>query len=862
MYADGLSRCKSFHPVYIPLQYIDPTRDLISEIEKYVRESTLRDAVQELHNCSNVVFILDAFDELAQATRDRMGDFFRRLERFTSDQLYLGAATIATGRHTLFSRGDALIPAGTHVITLQPFDEGQINEWSARWNKLARQSFDGTKFWQADENKRGDLHDIATQPLLLYLLAKLEQSGTPVNPADVDTSRSGIYRHIIQWVCGRQQEKRGLQPETHMSSGQMRKLLRLTGFCAMSRGRRAVHLDDLQSMLRDAGLSEETVQDKNNYQAERTFLTFAFAKAGQASWEFKHKQFGEYLAAEYIGERFNTAITRVPDADEPGQMRWSMSHETLARLWIDVFARNSVSPEVQSLLEPMLGCWPEFLAGEAIVPAAQRANLGLLMERCGHMYARLVREQDMKLVAEAASGAGYAPTRAMSNALISSLAIGSTCARMLSVEGSPAYFNIEKYEWSGWWKAITLLRCYEELGVELTGRILSGVSLDSDLGISFPSSYYPGVFLPFVRITRFAKRPELGRGRRFNLPGSLFFGANLSGVDLGEYVLNGANFNRANLAGANLERTQARGAEFMGADLSGANLRAARLCGASFDGASFVGADLHEADFSGANVEGAQFKGAVDIQTANFEGAKIKGSLVEEFQENISASSEQAAGASLTPSMLAELLKIELVFENDVKNLLNKGMLIEAQALTRRRFTKDAKNKGFLESYIGVLLLFNDTERAEIAWRTLSKGGLTNVRIYIQLALTFWKHGEIQRAIEVGEEGLAIARQNDSLEAENLVKNSLAYFYADTDKEEYEGLARRYSEEAYNAESETVSRMDTLGYVKISYGKDEKEVTEGIHLCMRAYMADSRFPELYQRHLNKGFARIEKFNRL
>ena len=319
MYANALSSCKSFHPLYIPLQYIDPTRDLVPEIERYVRESTLRDAVRELHNCSNVVFILDAFDELAQATRDRMGDFFRRLERFTTDQLYRAAATIATGRHTLFSKSDALIPAGTHVITLQPFDEGQIKEWSVKWNKLAGQSFDGTKFWQSHEARRGDLHDIATQPLLLYLLAKLEQSGTPVNPADVDTSRSGIYRHIIQWVCNRQQEKWGSSLGNPMSAGQMRKLLRLTGFCAMSRGRRAVHLDDLQSMLGDAGLSEETVQDKNNYQAERTFLTFAFAKTGQASWEFKHKQFGEYLAAEYIAERFDVAIKRVPDPDEPGE---------------------------------------------------------------------------------------------------------------------------------------------------------------------------------------------------------------------------------------------------------------------------------------------------------------------------------------------------------------------------------------------------------------------------------------------------------------------------------------------------------------------------------------------------------------
>jgi len=127
----------------------------------------------------------------------------------------------------------------------------------------------------------------------------------------------------------------------------------------------------------------------------------------------------------------------------------------------------------------------------------------------------------------------------------------------------------------------------------------------------------------------------------------------------------------------------------------------------------------------------------------------------------------------------------------------------------------------------------------------------------MQLALTFWKEGEIQKAIEVGQEGLAIANRDNNLEAENEVKNSLAYFYADTDKEDYEGLARQYSEESYNAQPKSLSRMDTQGY-----GRDEKEVIEGMHLCMQAYIADSRFPGMFRRHLNKGFARITRFRRL
>jgi hypothetical protein len=164
----------------------------------------------------------------------------------------------------------------THVVSLLPFNREQIAEWSQKWNELTGQHFDGTKFWQEEKKNRGDLHELATQPLLLYLLAKLEQDGNPIDPTATGTSRSGVYRHIIQWVCNRQEAK-GTDSE-RMSAGQMRKLLRLTGFCTMFLAKREVHIQDLQGLLADSGLSAQLVQNKQNYQAERTFLSFAFLK--------------------------------------------------------------------------------------------------------------------------------------------------------------------------------------------------------------------------------------------------------------------------------------------------------------------------------------------------------------------------------------------------------------------------------------------------------------------------------------------------------------------------------------------------------------------------------------------------------
>ena len=123
--ASRLADIEYVHPIYIPLKYINPSEDILTEITNYLENISLKDILKDLYNCSNVVFILDGFDELSQTTRQDIGNFLNKLEHFNQHQ-YPNAAIIITGRDTLFHENDVIIPADTHVITLQPFDKKQI----------------------------------------------------------------------------------------------------------------------------------------------------------------------------------------------------------------------------------------------------------------------------------------------------------------------------------------------------------------------------------------------------------------------------------------------------------------------------------------------------------------------------------------------------------------------------------------------------------------------------------------------------------------------------------------------------------------------------------------------------------------
>lgn len=643
MYGSYLAEMPEMHPVVIPLKHLDPDKDLTDEIEEYLRRSSLAEAVDNLYHKSNLVIILDAFDELAKITKDRMLHFFRKLEQFARHGKYLNASLIVTGRHTLFDRDDPIIPAGSHVIMLEPFDKAEIKEWCDKWNAVTSQNFDGLKFWMDDTEtdiRRRNLHELARQPLLLYLLAVLERDSVPIDPKEAAISPASVYRHIVVWSMKRHAELRDQGDGNTICANDLRQALRIAGFLTFSTNKREVDIEDLQKELEKIGILLDGVIKKR--EAEQTFLAMAFDKASASTWEFKHKSFGEYFAAEYIAEHLYKCLSK--QINEAGQDEYILNDGAVAEIWAELFGKSLLTREIQSFLEPMLGDWFSFIKGKEV---DRSDGLKLIMERAGSMYKRFVHETDMGHMTKLAKEARTEPTRCLAHFGMSALFLGSYASRILSKDGEPpVLFNLEEYAPDRWWLMESAIRRHYPVygDIYLAQRLFEGVSLNRTGGIIFPSAHYPGLMLPFVVIKSVRKssfddiqgfdaiQDIDGIGRPINLTGASLFAAvfadvnleksDLERADLERADLRGAYLGGANLRRANLQEVALNGANLMGAIIQGGNLQGADLREAVLMRANLQEANLQEADLQEAVLREAVLLGA-NLYRANLMGANL-----------------------------------------------------------------------------------------------------------------------------------------------------------------------------------------------------------------------------------------------
>jgi len=213
-------------------------------------------------------------------------------------------------------------------------------------------------------------------------------------------------------------------------------------------------------------------------------------------------------------------------------------------------------------------------------------------------------------------------------------------------------------------------------------------------------------------------------------------------------------------------------------------------------------------------------------------------------------------GANLSESadILTNINK-SITFDEDIKSLLDKKELTRAEQLAKSRYQSDTSNQYLLEQYLAVLLSFNDKGKADEAWSVLRnvKG---NPVLHSNLCYTFWEHGDIRNAIEVAEAGLRVSQELKNRIVQERLKNNLAYFYAEVGDSKYEELARTYATETYKEDS--ASRLDTTGYVKIVFGRNVDEITEGINLCLKAFVGNKQIAHLCKKHINRGVKRIEE----
>jgi hypothetical protein len=260
-------------------------KSIMSQAQAYLESIGHRAVAQMLSSSPDCVLAIDGFDELAHATLSTLETFFRNAQDLAKERSGYGLRLLLSGRPTLFSSYDVAFPSGSHVLSLQPFDESKIRLWSKNWRSATKGSFRG-ECYLSSQNK--DIRELPTQPMLLYLLARMHEDGhaVPVDLKNTGGARYQVYSRILSWVCRRQKEK----SVSTISDKHLRRFLQIAGLATQQSATRTLHWDSFSRALGRAGLAENTAEIDSR--AYSTILSFAFTSLKDRAWEFTHKSFG------------------------------------------------------------------------------------------------------------------------------------------------------------------------------------------------------------------------------------------------------------------------------------------------------------------------------------------------------------------------------------------------------------------------------------------------------------------------------------------------------------------------------------------------------------------------------------------
>ena len=332
--------------VRVELRDANPAVSIQKQVEDQIRKDTGYDVnwadLADNLPLSPPIVILDGYDELLQATGKLFTDYIDQVQRFQRDALISRrpVRVIVTSRITLIDK--AIVPPGTTVMRLEPFDEARRTEWIARWNACNTEYFQqsAVKPFKLSDNPK--LVELAEQPLLLLMLAIFDATGNPLS-ARADLDQTQLYDELLRRFIERELGKgehgaafSGLRPETRRPLVD-RELYRL-GVAAIGMfNRQEVRIlrDQLDSDLAYFGAERQLTSDLyGQSQSELLLGSFFFihesrtrlavagvpsaAPAGHAglprsasegsaalaggatAFEFLHNTFGEFLAADFI----------------------------------------------------------------------------------------------------------------------------------------------------------------------------------------------------------------------------------------------------------------------------------------------------------------------------------------------------------------------------------------------------------------------------------------------------------------------------------------------------------------------------------------------------------------------------------
>ncbi|ONI88693.1 hypothetical protein ALI144C_06650 [Actinosynnema sp. ALI-1.44] len=264
------------------------------------------------------VIIMDGFDELLQATGVNRADYLESLSDFQQREADLGrpVAVMVTSRTVVADR--ARCPQATVVVRLEPFAEEQVDEWLDVWNAANEHSLRQRGLRPLPGETAFQCMELATQPLLLLLLALYDAGDNALQNTAGTLGRVDLYEQLFADFIAREVAKSGERdgPEQRAQNIEAEwRRLSAVAIAILNRGADVIVEADLNGDIKHLLAPDDLVISQPD--SFRRALTpgqllvgrFFFIHESKAirdtdvqerSFEFLHATFGEFLAARQI----------------------------------------------------------------------------------------------------------------------------------------------------------------------------------------------------------------------------------------------------------------------------------------------------------------------------------------------------------------------------------------------------------------------------------------------------------------------------------------------------------------------------------------------------------------------------------
>jgi uncharacterized protein YjbI with pentapeptide repeats len=644
MFASSISRRGNLKRLFVPLHLIDPTKDLIDEVGRFVRDEgiLLQNPLDPEHPEPNLVIIFDGLDELAsqgKAAAETARAFVREVERAVERRNHqtVRLRVLISGRELVVQENESEFRRPRQILTLLPYysspplshdqnvsrdcdqyhDPNRLlrtdlrQQWWKNYGVLSGKGYEGLP----RELDREDLSEITAQPLLNYLVALSLTRGKLDFSRDINLN--SIYSDLVAAVYERGYEKhRSYVPIRHMKVEDFSRMLEEIGLAAWHGDGRTTTVREIEEHCCSSGLSGLLDVFKEGAKAGVTRLLAAFffrqyghRASGDPTFVFTHKSFGEYLTARRVVRAIDRIVSELVSRAENPDKGWD--NRDALNHWCQICGPSAISQYLHIFLINEIKLRPQ----EKVIQW-QKHLISLFNQILKHGL-------PMEKIQFTPFNQALFHSRNSEEALLVAL---NACARITTIRSvidrtDPTLFSAWLRRIQGQrkgYESALAVRCLDYIDlsgaicnvVDLLGSNLSNSNLDGT-NFHFSCLYTANLYKSTLERANLQESNLKGANlQRANLQGANLEGANLKEANLKEANLKEANLERANLQQTNLQGVRLERAKLKRGNLKGSNLLGANLEEANLERASFLGANLLGANLLGANLQGASFLGA------------------------------------------------------------------------------------------------------------------------------------------------------------------------------------------------------------------------------------------------------------